>query len=111
MLRPRPSMASASDTTTIRERSRYGRLLVGIGAALVVTAGAISLSRGESPTGTVAQGVVVLGHDLGGKSEADARAEIATIADELGRREIVLTAGDKEMRAQAAEVGVSLDVD
>jgi len=104
-------MVSAADPVKSRERSRYGRALLGLGVALVALAGAISLSRSEGPSDGIAAGVVVFGHDLGGKSDAEARAELEIVAQEVGRKELVLTAGGKELRAHAAEVGAVLDVD
>lgn len=104
-------MAAATDARVERVRARYGRALVALGVLLILFAAALGLSRGEAEAGTVAQGVSAGGHDLGGKSEEEARAELGLVADALGRREIVLRTERKEIRVVAAELGAALDVD
>jgi vancomycin resistance protein YoaR len=104
-------MAAATEARVERARARYGRALVGLGVLLLLVAIALGLSRGDAEAGTVAPGVSAGGRELGGRTEEQARAELAAVADDLGRREIVLRADRKEIRVVGAEVGATLEVD
>jgi vancomycin resistance protein YoaR len=82
-----------------------------LGGALIVTAGAVSLSRGDARADVAAPGVVAGGIALGGKSDAEVRAALEDLAHSLPKRTLTLAAASREVRVGLDELGATLDVD
>jgi len=85
--------------------------LTALVVAIGIGVGGLFVARSAPPDGVVAAGVVVGGARVGGLSEADARAAIGALADELPKRTLTLTANGKEVRATVGELGAEIDVE
>jgi vancomycin resistance protein YoaR len=102
---PRPSAAPGEGPR------RIARWLVGCAAALVIGAGVLGVARSAPADGVVAPGVMAADKQVGGLSEADARAALVELAAALPKRTVTLSANGKEVRVGVAELGVEVDVE
>jgi vancomycin resistance protein YoaR len=90
---------------------RRARWLVAAAVAIALGAAALGAAKSAPPDGFVAGGVVAGTTDVGGMSEADARAALARAAEALPKRTLTLAANGKELRVTAFELGAEMDVD
>ncbi len=85
--------------------------MLGVALVIALAAVGVSVSSRTSDPGAIAPGVAVLSAELGGKSEAEARALLEALATDLSTREVSLVLEGREVRVTPGELSFALDVE
>lgn len=92
-----------------RGRTRYRRILMAVGAVVVIVVLAIVIDSAVYYN-KVHAGVSISGHSVSGLTRDEAAAQIAALVDEAQQNSIVLTSGDKTWNVMPNDVGTVIDV-
>ena len=102
------SLSGGSGTGGRRGRRRVALILVAVLAVLAVVLTGGALAYAKQFDGRALPGTTVLGQDVAGKTPEDIAALVTAQSEDVT---VDITAGDQQVQATLAELGVTVDAD